>query len=168
MRPHLGLVVVALVLTACGSTAPAAGPSDEAAATETSAAATAAQFGAPLDLGSGVAVTISAPASFTPGDFASNYFPGQVAQLFTVAVENKGTAALDLSTVTFAATSSGNFCTDVLDGDNGINGAPTDPVAAGGSVSFKYAVACDAKVGDPIELGIVFGDTNAALTGKLA
>jgi hypothetical protein len=41
-------------------------------------------------------------------------------------------------------------------------------VAAGGSVSFKYAVACDAKVGDPIELGIVFGDTNAALTGKLA
>jgi len=167
MRFRLGLAAIALVLTACGNSQ-AAAPADTPEATETSAAATAANFGAPVDLGGGVTVTISAPAAFKPGDFASNYLPGQLADLFTIEVKNGGKAALDLSTVAFSATTGGNFCTDLLDGDNGINGAPTDPVAIGGSISFKYAIACDAKAGDPLELGIAFGDINAALKGTLA
>ena len=169
MRARLGLLALAtaLTLTACGSS-DSGSTSDTVDAVESTAAATAADFGSPLDLGSGVSVTISAPATFTPGDFASNYLPGQTADLFTIDVKNDGTAALDLSTVVFAATADGISCVDVLDGDNDINGAPTDPVAAGGSVSFKYAIACDAKAGAALQLGVTFGDTNAALDGKLA
>lgn len=167
MRTRLGLIAVALVLTACGS-GTAADTSADPTDTETSAAATSADFGAPLDLGSGVTVTISAPATFTPGDFASNFLPGQVADLFIIDVKNSGTAPLDLSSISFAPTSGTAFCSDVLDGDNGINGAPTEPVAAGASTSFKYAIACDAKVGDPLALGITFGETNLTLASTLA
>jgi hypothetical protein len=165
MRTRLGLVAMALILTACGGT-PAA-PSDSASATESTTAATAADFGKAIDLGGGVSVTVSVPGTFTPGSFASNYLPGQVSDLFTIDVTNKGTAPLDLSSISFAPTSGTAFCSDVLDGDNGINGAPTDPVAAGGTASFKYAIACDAKVGDPLALGITYSDTNLTLAGKL-
>ena len=171
MRARLGLIalVTAISLTACGG-----GDSTDAAVdtnvegTETAAPSVTADFGAPLDLGNGVSVTISAPEAFTPGDFASNYIPGQVTDLFTIEVQNDGTAALDMSTVVFTATSGGNFCADVLDGDNGITGAPAEPVAAGASVSFKYAIGCDAKAGDPLELTVAIGETTAGLTGKLA
>ena len=166
MRTRLGLVAIALILTACGGGSSDT-PSDSASATETTAAATAADFGTAIDLGGGVSVTISAPGTFTPGAFASNYLPGQVADLFTIDVANKGTAPLDLSSISFAPTSGTAFCSDVLDGDNGINGAPTDPVAAGATASFKYAIACDAKVGDPLALGITYSDTNLTLAGKL-
>lgn len=165
MRTRLGLVAIALILTACGSTS--AAPSDSASATDSTAAATAADFGKAIDLGGGISVTVSAPGKFTPGSFASNYLPGQVADLFTIDVTNKGTAPLDLSSISFAPTSGTAFCSDVLDGDNGINGAPTDPVAAGGTASFKYAIACDAKVGDPLALGITYSSTNLTLSGKL-
>lgn len=168
MRARLGILALAFALTACGSGPAADAPTDSAAATETSAAATAADFGKALDLGSGVSVTVSQPASFTPGAFASNYLPGQVADIFTIDVKNAGTTALDLSTIAFTVTSGNNFCSDVLDGDNGINGAPTDPVAAGGSVSFKFAIACDAKVGAALDLTVGFADVNASLKGKLA
>lgn len=169
MRARLGLAAVALMLTACGSSGSATDtPTDGAAATETTAAAASADFDSPIDLGSGVSITISAPASFTPGDFASNFIPGQTAELLTIDVKNTGTAALDLSTILFTPTSAGTFCSDVLDGDNGINGAPTEPVAAGGEASFKYAVACDAKAGDPLELAVTFGETNVSLSATLA
>lgn len=168
MRARLGLIAIALSLTACGGGTTADTASDGADATETAAAATAAEFASPLDLGSGVSITISRPSSFKPGDFASNYFPDQTADLFTVDVMNAGKTALDLSTVLFTATADGVACIDVLDGDNGINGAPTEPVAAGGSVEFKYAIACDAKPGAALELGVAYGEVNAALAGKLA
>lgn len=168
MRARLGLVAIALALTACGgNTATTTDTTDNVDVTETTAA-TAADFAAPIDLGQGVSITISQPAAFTPGAFASNYIPGQTADLVTIDVENAGSTALDLSTILFTPTSAGNFCADLLDGDNGINGAPTEPVAAGASVSFKYAVACDAKVGDPLELAVAYGDTSVSLAGKLA
>lgn len=168
MRARLGLVALALVLTACGSSTPTDAPSDGANPTETTEVVSKSNFAAPIALGAGVSVIISKPAAFTPGDFASNYLPGQTANLFTIDVKNAGKSALDLSAVLFTPTTGGASCIDVLDGDNGIVGAPTEPVAAGGSVSFKYAIACDAKAGAPLELGIIFGDVNSTLTGTLA
>lgn len=170
MRARLGLLALAtaLTLTACGNSEAANDTEADVTATETTAAATAADFNAPIDLGAGVSLTISAPAAFTPGDFASNFIPGQTAQLLEIEVSNTGTTALDLSTILFTPTSAGTFCSDVLDGDNGINGAPTEAVEAGASTSFKYAVACDAKVGDPLELTVTFGETNVGLAGTLA
>lgn len=170
MRVRLGLLAIAtaLTLTACGGSDTTADTTDDVTATETTAAATAADFNEPLDLGAGVSLTVSAPAAFTPGDFASNFIPGQTAQLFEIAVSNTGDAALDLSAILFTPTSGGTYCSDVLDGDNGINGAPTEPVAAGASASFKYAVACDAKAGAPLELTVTFGETNVSLKGTIA
>ena len=170
MRVRLGVLAIAtaLTLTACGNGGSTTDTVDEVAATETTAAAAAADFNAPIDLGAGVSLTISAPAAFTPGDFASNFIPGQTAQLLEVAVSNTGDKALDLSTILFTPTSDGAYCSDVLDGDNGINGAPTEPVAAGASTSFKYAVACDAKAGAPFELTVTFGETNVGLEGTIA
>ena len=167
MRARLGIVALALLLSACGSGSETAS-SDVPDATESTTAAVAASFAAPVDLGNGVSITISEPASFTPGDFASNYLPGQTADLFTVDITNSGADALDLSTITLSAMSGANVCMDVLDGDNGINGAPTDPVAPGATSSFKYGIACDAKAGDDLAITVAVGETNIALKGALA
>lgn len=168
MRARLGLVALALVLTACGGSTATDAPSDSANPTESTAVVSKSAFATPIDLGAGVSITISQPTGFTPGDFASNYFPGQTANVFTIDVKNAGKSALDLSTVLFTPATGGTSCIDVLDGDNGIVGAPTEPVAAGGAVSFKYAIACDAKAGAPLELGIIFGEVNTTLAGTLA
>ena len=170
MRTRLGLLAIAtaLMLTACGGNATDA-TTDAAATTETTAAAVAtAEWDIALDMGNGVSVKVTAPATFTPGSFASNYLPGQTADLFNVEVTNSGSGAFDLSAISLAPTSGEAFCSDVLDGDNGINGAPTEPLAAGATVSFKYGIACDAKVGDPLTLGLTVGDKSVNFVGTLA
>lgn len=160
-------LIAAIALTACGGkkadSASSAAPS--AAATT---AATAGGFGSTLDLGAGIALTITAPKSFVPGQFASNYLKGQAANIFNVTVKNSGTADLDPSTILFTVSSGTNSCTDVLDGDNGITGAPTDPIAAGTSISFKFAIACDAKAGDALGLAVEVGAGKASIIGKIA
>ena len=125
-------------------------------------------FGSPLDLGNGVALTVSIPASFTPTIFASNFVKGQVANVFSIDVKNGGTAALDLSSLSLVVESGTASCAEVLDGDSGINGAPLDPLAAGASTSFKYGVGCAAKKGVPLNLKITYGANLIAVKGTLA
>lgn len=163
------LVVGALVLTGCGNkkTDSASSSSKESLVT-TTAPSTSGGFGSPIALSGGVSLTISTPASFTPGNFASNYLPGQVANVFEVTLKNGGTAPIDPTTISLAASSGTNTCTDVLDGDNGVTGAPTDPVAAGASATFKFAIGCDAKSGAPLHFDITVGSSTAAIDGKLA
>lgn len=169
MRARLVLPMLVLAtLTACGGGT--ATPADTAEAVDPmeTAAAVAGSFGAPLDLGQGITLTVSQPEAFKPGAYASNYLAGQVANLVTVSVQNTGTAALDLSAIYFSVASGETSCGDVLDGDNGINGAPTEPVAAGGESSFKYGIACDAKAGDPLTVTATFGEASFDLKGTLA
>ena len=159
-------LVAALALSACGGK-----KADTVASPDGSKApvdATAGGFGAPLDLGAGISLTISTPKSFVPGQFASNFVKGQAANIFDVTVKNSGTADLDPSSIIFAVNSGTNTCTDVLDGDNGITGAPTDPIAAGASITFKAAIACDAKKGDPLTMAVEVGAGKASLNGKMA
>lgn len=173
MRIPVAITALALTLTACGGSSSGSGstgaesPSASASASASSTAVTAA-FGAAADLGGGVKVTVSAPANFKPGSFASNYMPGQVPDVFDITVDNKGAAALDMTSVLVSATSGAATCTDVLDGDNGINGAPTDPLATGATSTFKFAIACDAKVGDPLAVTVTVGTNSVTLNGKLA
>ncbi len=172
MRIPVALAALALTLSACGgggtpTAASTAGASASASASATPSGVTA-NFGAPADLGNGVAVTVSTPASFTPGSFASNVMPGQVPNVFNVTVDNKGTTALDMTSVSVTASTASSTCTDVLDGDNGINGAPTDPLAAGASTSFKFAISCDAKAGAPLSVNVTVGANSVTLDGKLA
>lgn len=162
------MVIGALVLTGCGnkkadSTATATdSPSASAAATASGG------FGSPLALGAGVSLTISVPKTFSPGTFASNYLPGQAANVFDVTLKNSGTAAIDPTTISLAASSGTNTCTDVLDGDNGVTGAPTDPIAAGTTSNFKFAIGCDAKSGAPLHFSITVGTATASIDGKIA
>ncbi len=166
----VGIIVLvsALSLSACG------GKKAETASTTTdnsTAAATAAAtggFDSALDLGGGVSLTVSAPKSFVPGQFASNYVKGQAANSFDVTVKNGGTTELDPSTILIETASGANTCTDVLDGDNGIAGAPTDSIAAGAQISFKFAVACDAKAGDALHVNVAVGSGSASIDGKVA
>lgn len=161
-------VIASLALTGCGKKADTAANSPKASSTATATTAASGGFGSPLDLGGGISLTISTPKSFVPGKFASNYLKGQSANNFDVTVKNGGTANLDPSTILLSANSGTNTCSDVLDGDNGITGAPTDPVAAGTSITFKFAFACDAKSGDPFHLSVSVGAAEASIDGKVA
>jgi len=162
------LVVASLSLTACGNKAPKERPASEVAAVEEAEATATIGFDSPLDLGGGVSLTVATPASFTPTIFASNYIKGQVANVFSMNVTNGGTTDLDLSTLSLVVESGTAFCSEVLDGDSGINGAPLESLAAGASTSFKYGVSCDAKKGAPLNLKITFGSNVIAVEGTLA
>lgn len=162
------LVIGALVLTGCGKKNDNASATPSETATATSAPTASGGFGSAIAVGSGVSLTVSAPKAFTPGNFASNYLPGQAANVFDVTLKNGGTTAIDPTTISFAASSGANTCTDVLDGDNGVTGAPTDPIAAGATSNFKFAIGCDAKAGAPLHFDITVGTSTAAIDGKLA
>ena len=166
---HLAVLPVAaltLLLAGCGSSAKTTdAPTD--AATATAQTQSSAAFGKVIDLGGGVSITVADPASFKPTAFASNYFANQVHNKLAVTIQNGGASDLDLSTVLITAASGTNSCVDVLDGDSGINGAPTDPVAPKASANFTYGVGCDGKVGDPLTLTITLGTDTATVTGAL-
>lgn len=167
-----GLVVIALAgaLALAGCSGAKKDASSSATNQELVSGTTAtagAGFDKPLDLGTGVTVSIGAPKTFKPGTFASNYRPGQVANVLAVEIKNAGTAELDPNSISFLSNSGANNCTDVLDGDSGVSGAPTDPIAAGATASFKIAVGCDAKVGDPLTVSVTIGATSVAVDGKL-
>lgn len=162
------LVIGALVLTGCGKKSDNASPSPTQSATATAAPTASGGFGSAIALDNGVSLTISAPKTFTPGTFASNYLPGQAANSFDVTLKNGGTTPIDPTTISLAASSGANTCTDVLDGDNGVTGAPTDPIAAGATSTFKFAIGCDAKTGAPLHFDITVGTSTASIDGKLA
>jgi predicted small lipoprotein YifL len=161
-------VVASLSLTACGNKAPKERPASEVTTVEEAAPTATIGFDSPLDLGDGVSLTVSTPAAFTPTIFASNFVKGQVANVFSMNVTNGSAADLDLSTLSLVVESGSAFCSEVLDGDSGINGAPLEALAAGASTSFKYGVACDAKKGVPLNLKITYGTNVIAVEGTLA
>ena len=124
-------------------------------------------FGSSLDLANGVKLSFTEPAHFVPTKFASNYQKPQIPNKFEVTVVNGGAKAIDLATVSITAKSGANTCVDVLDGDNGINGAPTDTLKPGATVTFAYGIACLAKIGDPLELTASFDGSVVGVTGTL-
>jgi len=163
--------VAALILTACGG-----GSTDGTAVTNgenqdlvDNSADVSGAVGGEIDLGNGVTIKLSEPQHFTPGQFASNYAKGQTANLFEATVNNGGSKAIDWTTVSFIATTTGTAgCNDVLDGDNGVNGQPQGILAAGASATFKFGVACETKPGADLNVAITVGDKTADVKGKLA
>ncbi len=160
-------LVAGIVLTGCGKKADtAANPTESASPSATATVSNG--FGLPITVGTAITLAISKPSSFKPGQFASNYLPGQVANVFSVTLKNGTSAELYPATISLVARSGTNTCTDVLDGDNNISGAPTDPIAVGSEVNFKFAIGCDAKSGDPLHIDITIGSDTSALDGTLA
>jgi len=125
-------------------------------------------FDSPLDLGGGVFVTVSAPSRFTPTQFMTNIDQKpKTSNSFNVIIKNGGKTPLDFTTVSLQAASGDNVCFDVL-GDLDINGAPTDALKAGGEVSYKYGVGCQAAAGDPLTLTVRIGASTVQVDGKIA
>ncbi len=125
-------------------------------------------FDSPLDLGGGIFVTVSTPTRFSPTQFMTNIDQKpKSSNYFTVIIENSSDTPLEFNAVSLQAASASNVCFDVL-GDLDINGAPTDALAAGSEISYKYGVGCQAIVGDPLNLTIRIGDSTVAVDGIIA
>jgi hypothetical protein len=172
-RTHLILAAVAvstLILSGCGKSTDGenttAGGSSQLTTNAEATSTTA--FGTTLKLGTTATILFSNPAAFTPTIFASNYQKGWTANKVEVTITNTGSAPLETASIAFAISSGANVCTDILDGDNKINGAPTTPLAAGATTTFAYGVGCDAKAGDPLQITATIGSDIVAVKGSLA
>lgn len=163
-------IVLALTLSACGGSDEVAQVDDQTLVTEVEEAPQATGgFDAPVVTPDKVSYTLSSPASFTPGKFASGMLPGQINERFNVTVENGSAADLDLATLIVKGSTTTGDCVDIFDGDNQMEGAPTTPLAAGASAKFSWGLSCPGKSGEDISVTLSNGLTNVIeVTGKLA
>lgn|GEM_PF-407420 len=162
-----------LILTACGSkTADSSTTAEEGQAlTETVEEAPQATggFDAPVITPDNISYMLSSPSHFLPGKFAAGQLPGQQDQKFTVSITNNSASALDLATLIVKGSTTSGLCVDIFDGDNAMEGAPTEPLAVGASTTFGWGLSCPGKVGD--EFSVVLSNAGAnfvEVTGKLA
>lgn len=167
---------LALALTSCGgsgqSSGKASGSSSDSSAlvsTATAAPQASGSFGSVVTLPSGVAFTIDKQAIFTPTKFSSGQIDGQRFNSFEITVKNAAATPLDLGTLILTTTTAADAgCVDIFDGQVGLQGAPSNPVAAGGTTTFKWAVSCPGKTGDPLDVNLTTdGTTSVDVKGKL-
>jgi hypothetical protein len=163
-------LALALTLSACGGSDEAAQVDDQTLVAEVEEAPQATGgFDAPVVTPDNVSYTLSSPASFTPGKFASGMLPGQINERFNVTVENGSAADLDLATLIVKGSTTSGDCVDIFDGDNQMEGAPTTPLAPGASAKFSWGLSCPGKSGEDISVVLSNGTINVIeVTGKLA
>jgi len=163
-------IALALTLSACGGSDEVAQVDDQTLVAEVEEAPQASGgFDAPVVTPDKVSYTLSSPASFTPGKFASGMLPGQINERFNVTVENGSAAELDLATLIVKGSTTTGECVDIFDGDNQMEGAPTTPLAAGATANFSWGLSCPGKSGEDISVILSNGTINVIeVTGKLA
>ena len=171
----LGLISVFAVLfslTACGGSDEAAVPEEdkqELVQDQELEAQAKGGFDSDIQLPTGETYRLSSPTKFTPGKFAAGQVPGQSFNRFEVSVTNGGTADLDLAVLIVSGTTSSGACVDIFDGDNQINGAPLEPLAAGATKTFGWALSCPGASGDELKVKLISGETALIeATGKLS
>jgi hypothetical protein len=165
----LTLTSLSMILTGCGGSDSGANTStvNQTELTENTVEAVTATFNTPLDLGDGISITFSENVAFSPTVFASNFEKGQTANKIGISLTNGTSAPLDVSSIAIAINSAGNACTDILDGDNGVAGAPTEPVAAGKSVELTYGIGCKEKKGTPLTFSATYAGKVVSIEGTL-
>jgi hypothetical protein len=152
----------ALGLTGCGGSDSAEGPTEdkqelvEEPVQEVQASG---GFDSEIKLPTGESYILSSPSKFTPGKFASGVTVGQSNYRFDVTANNGGSADLDLAVLIVQGSTSSGPCVDIFDGDNNINGAPTEPLAAGKSLTFGWALSCPGNAGDELAVKLLSGET---------
>jgi hypothetical protein len=163
-------IALALTLSACGGGDEVAQVDDQSLVTEVEEAPQASGgFDAPVITPDKVSYTLSSPASFTPGKFASGMLPGQINERFNLNVTNGSAAELDLATLIVKGSTTTGDCVDIFDGDNQMEGAPTTPLAAGASAKFSWGLSCPGKNGEDISVLLSnAGVTLIEVTGKLS
>jgi hypothetical protein len=163
-------IALALTLSACGGGDEVAQVDDQSLVTEVEEAPQASGgFDAPVVTPDKVTYTLSSPANFTPGKFASGMLPGQINERFNLNVTNGSAAELDLATLIVKGSTTTGECVDIFDGDNQMEGAPTTPLAAGASTKFSWGLSCPGKAGEDISVLLSNGTvTLIEVTGKLS
>jgi len=163
-------IVLALTLSACGGGDEVAQVDDQSLVTEVEEAPQASGgFDAPVVTPDKVSYTLSSPANFTPGKFASGMLPGQINERFDLNVTNGSAAELDLAILIVKGSTTTGECVDIFDGDNQMEGAPTTPLAAGASAKFSWGLSCPGKSGEDISVILSNGSvTLIEVTGKLS
>jgi len=163
-------IALALTLSACGGGDEVAQVDDQSLVTEVEEAPQASGgFDAPVVTPDKVSYTLSSPANFTPGKFASGMLPGQINERFDLNVTNGSAAELDLATLIVKGSTTTGECVDIFDGDNQMEGAPTTPLAAGASAKFSWGLSCPGKSGE--DISVLLSNANITLievTGKLS
>jgi hypothetical protein len=163
-------IALALTLSACGGADEVAQVDDQSLVTEVEEAPQASGgFDAPVVTPDKVSYTLSSPANFTPGKFASGMLPGQINERFNLSVTNGSAAELDLATLIVKGSTTTGECVDIFDGDNQMEGAPTTPLAAGASAKFSWGLSCPGKNGE--DISVLLSNANVTLievTGKLS
>jgi hypothetical protein len=171
IKSKLALIIaLALTLSACGGGDEVAQVDDQSLVTEVEEAPQASGgFDAPVVTPDKVTYTLSSPANFTPGKFASGMLPGQINERFNLNVTNGSAAELDLATLIVKGSTTTGECVDIFDGDNQMEGAPTTPLAAGASAKFSWGLSCPGKNGE--DISVLLSNANVTLievTGKLS
>jgi len=163
-------IALALTLSACGGGDEVAQVDDQSLVTEVEEAPQASGgFDAPVVTPDKVSYTLSSPANFTPGKFASGMLPGQINERFDLNVTNGSAAELDLAILIVKGSTTTGECVDIFDGDNQMEGAPTTPLAAGASAKFSWGLSCPGKSGEDISVVLSNGSvTLIEVTGKLS
>jgi len=163
---------LALTLAGCGGSKSAEAPAEskqELVEEPTVEVQASGGFDNAITTPDGNSFTLSSPSTFTPGKFASGHVPGQSFNKFAVTVKNNGSAALELYALIVKGTTSGGECVDIFDGDNKIDGAPQEPLAAGQSLTFNWALSCPGKSGEDLSVVLLNGETALIeAKGKLA
>ncbi|MEF3116924.1 DUF4190 domain-containing protein [Streptomyces chrestomyceticus] len=108
------------------------------------------QGGATAVYGTGLNVTVSKPASFTPGEFAIGHAKGNKSYKVTVRLENKGTkdVAGDLVTVEARAGKDGKTAERVYDDTSGAGFSGTVTAGRTATADFAFDVPAGAKTLD--------------------
>lgn len=155
--------VLGVALSSCGGSKESAETSTENKQEYVEAATQEAQatggFDNEIKLGTGESYLLSSPTKFTPGKFASGQVIGQSFNRFEVTVKNGNSSDLDLAVLIVQGSTSGGACVDIFDGDNSIDGAPTDPLPAGQTKTFGWALSCPGKTGDDLTVKLLSGET---------
>lgn len=126
-------------------------------------------FDAPVITPDKVSYTLTSPATFTPGKFASGMLQGNKNERFDLTIVNNSGKDLDLATLIVRGTTSTGDCVDIFDGDNQMEGAPTTPLASGATAQFSWGLSCSGKSGDNLSVTLTNGLTSLIeVTGKVA
>jgi hypothetical protein len=163
-------LALTLTLSACGGSDEVATVDDQTlVATVEETPQASGGFDAPVVTPDKVSYTLSSPAHFTPGKFASGMLPDQINERFNLSVTNGSAADLDLAILIVKGSTTTGACVDIFDGDNQMEGAPTTPLAAGATATFSWGLSCPGKSGDDISVVLANGEVNViSVTGKLA
>jgi hypothetical protein len=152
----------ALGLTGCGGSETAEAPTEdkqELVEEPVQEAQASGGFDSEIKLPTGESYVLASPSKFVPGKFASGQVIGQSYYRFDVTVNNGGSADLDLAVLIVQGSTPSGVCVDIFDGDNNINGAPTEPLAAGKSLTFGWALSCPGNAGDELAVKLLSGET---------